>query len=65
MTRNVGSIDRAVRVVGGVALVASALGGWLGPWAYIGVVPLLTAVVGFCPAYTLVGINTCPARKPS
>ena len=63
MTRNVGSIDRVLRVVVGLALIASAVAGWFSPWGYIGVVPLLTAVVGFCPAYTLLGLNTCPVKR--
>ena len=63
MTKNVGSIDRLLRVVVGLALIASAVAGWFSPWGYIGVVPLLTAVVGFCPAYTLLGLNTCPVKR--
>lgn len=62
MTRNVGSIDRVLRIVVGLALIASAAGGWFSPWGYIGVVPLLTAIFGFCPAYTLLGLNTCPVK---
>jgi len=61
---NVGVIDRVIRVVAGIALLAFALGyifpgtGW--NWAgWIGVVPILTAVLGWCPAYTLLGISTC------
>jgi hypothetical protein len=67
MTRNMGSIDRILRAVVGVALLAFAIGGlpatgynWLG---YIGVVPLLTAVVGFCPAYASFGLSTCPVER--
>ncbi len=65
MTRNVGSIDRLIRTVVGLALIAWALTGtgqyaWLG---WIGVVPLFTAVVGWCPPYSLLGINTCSVKK--
>ncbi|MCB1482303.1 MAG: DUF2892 domain-containing protein [Rhodobiaceae bacterium] len=67
MQNNVGSVDRVVRIVAGLALLAFALFGpadvswkWVG---YIGIVPLLTALVGWCPAYTLLGISTCPAKK--
>ncbi|MBB5046813.1 hypothetical protein HNR60_001561 [Rhodopseudomonas rhenobacensis] len=62
MSTNVGMIDRALRALVGLALIGWALTG--GPiWAWIGVVPLLTAALGFCPAYTLIGLNTCPAKK--
>jgi hypothetical protein len=59
---NVGGIDRILRIVVGLALIAWALLG--GPiWAWIGVVPLATALIGFCPLYPLIGMNTCPAKK--
>jgi hypothetical protein len=63
MTRNVGSTDRTLRIVVGLALIVSAVAGWFTPWGYVGVVPLLTALVGFCPAYTLVGLNTCSVAE--
>ncbi len=60
---NVGGIDRVIRVVGGAALVGLTLAGpWkdvLYPWGFIGVVPLLTGLMGWCPAYALFGIKTC------
>lgn len=65
MSVNMGSIDRLLRVILGLALLAFAFFGpadiawkWVG---YIGVVPLLTAAIGWCPAYTLLGIRTCKA----
>jgi hypothetical protein len=63
MSVNIGGIDRILRIVVGLALIAAALG-YLGPnytsvWGWIGVVPLLTALVGWCPAYTLFGTSTC------
>jgi hypothetical protein len=62
MNANVGTIDRGLRALVGLALIAWALTG--GPiWAWIGVVPLLTAAIGFCPAYTLFGFNTCPMKR--
>ena len=62
MKANVGGIDRILRIVVGLALIAWALLG--GPiWAWIGVVPLGTALIGFCPLYPLIGMNTCPAKK--
>lgn len=61
MKANVGGIDRILRVVGGLGLIAWALMG--GPvWAWIGVVPLATATFSFCPLYPLLGISTC-AKK--
>ncbi|MBL8702097.1 MAG: DUF2892 domain-containing protein [Alphaproteobacteria bacterium] len=60
MSRNVGTIDRVLRVVVGLALIGLAATGKIGVWGWIGVVPVLTALVGFCPAYTLLGLTTCP-----
>jgi len=62
MKPNEGTIDRALRVVAGVALIALAATGTIGVWGYIGVVPLLTGAVGFCPLYTVLGIRTCPVK---
>lgn len=59
MKANAGGLDRALRVLVGLALVAMAVMGMIGAWGYIGVVPVLTGLMGFCPAYTLLGINTC------
>lgn len=60
---NMGTVDRAVRVVAGLALVGLAVTGTIGAWGWIGVVPLLTGISGFCPAYKLIGLNTCPVSK--
>jgi hypothetical protein len=61
MKANMGGIDRIVRGAAGIGLIAWALTG--GPaWAWVGVVPLLTAAVGWCPAYVPFGISTC-AKK--
>jgi len=63
MTSNVGGIDKIVRIVAGIALIAWALTG--GPiWAWLGVVALATGLIGWCPPYALFGINTCKAKKP-
>ena len=59
MKTNVGGFDKWARVVIGAVLVGWALTG--GPWwAWIGVVPLVTGLFGFCPLYRLLGVNTCP-----
>jgi hypothetical protein len=62
MKTNEGNLDRVLRVVAGLVLLGLAATGKVGIWGYIGVVPLLTGAVGFCPLYTVLGINTCPAR---
>ena len=58
MTQNIGSIDRGLRIVVGLALIGLTLAGNIGPWGWIGVVPLATAVIGWCPAYSLIGAST-------
>lgn len=61
MTRNVGQIDRTLRIVLGLVLLGMAFAGLYTPWTWLGVVPLLTGLVGWCPPYSLLGINTCKA----
>jgi hypothetical protein len=63
MEKNVGSIDRIARIVLGLVLISLVFVGPQTPWGWIGVVPLLTALVGWCPAYRLLGIRTCSAGK--
>ncbi|MYM37730.1 YgaP family membrane protein [Duganella qianjiadongensis] len=63
MKKNEGSLDRALRVVAGLALVGLAASGNIGVWGYIGVVPLLTGALGYCPLYTILGFNTCPLER--
>lgn len=64
MKVNVGTIDRTLRIVAGVVLIALTFLGTIGAWGYIGVVPLLTGLLGVCPAYSLLGLNTCSLKKP-
>lgn len=59
MNKNVGTLDRALRIGAGLALIALAATGTIGPWGWIGIVPLGTGLLGWCPAYTLFGIKTC------
>ncbi len=59
MKCNVGTIDRTLRIVAGLILIGLAASGTIGVWGWIGVVPLLTGVFRFCPAYPLLGINSC------
>lgn len=63
MTVNEGTLDRALRVIAGLALIALTLTHVIGMWGWIGVVPLVAGAVGFCPLYTVLGIRTCPMRK--
>ncbi|MFN9279077.1 MAG: DUF2892 domain-containing protein [Betaproteobacteria bacterium] len=63
MQTNVGTIDRILRAVIGLALIALTLAGTIGVWGWIGVVPLLTAALGFCPLYTMLGFSSCPMKK--
>jgi Protein of unknown function (DUF2892) len=58
-TPNVGNTDRIARIVVGLALIVLALTGVIGVWGWIGIVPVLTGVFRFCPAYPLLGMNTC------
>jgi Protein of unknown function (DUF2892) len=68
MNTNIGTIDRVVRLVAGIALLAFALGyiapgtgwNWLG---WIGIVPILTAAMGSCPLYSMLGVSTCPLKN--
>ena len=67
MSKNVGIVDRVIRIVIGLALIAYAIPlgfpltgwNWLG---WVGVVPLITGMFGMCPAYRLVGLSTCPIQ---
>lgn len=63
MKTNVGGIDRIARIVLGVALIALTLTGAIGVWGWIGIVPLATAAIGYCPLYSVFGFSTCPARR--
>ena len=59
MSRNEGTIDRALRVIAGLAILSLVFIGPQTPWAWIGLVPLITGLVEFCPLYRVLGINTC------
>lgn len=64
MKSNVGGIDRILRLVLGLALIALTLMGVIGVWGWIGLVPLGTALMGFCPLYTVLGFSSCPVKAP-
>ena len=59
MFRNEGGIDRALRVTLGLILIAMVFVGPKAAWGWVGLVPLITGLVGFCPLYRLIGVNTC------
>ncbi len=63
MKINVGGTDRILRIVVGLALIALAATGTIGWWGWLGLIPLATGVFRFCPAYRLLGMNTCPMKK--
>lgn len=62
MNKNEGTVDRIVRIVIGLGLLALTVVGPQTYWGLVGVVPLLTGLFGFCPAYRLLGLSTCPMR---
>ena len=61
--QNEGTIDRMARIVFGIALLSLVFVGPESPWGWIGVVPLVTGVVGWCPLYGLLRLNTCSKKK--
>ncbi|HFC6388961.1 TPA: DUF2892 domain-containing protein [Neisseria bacilliformis] len=63
MKRNVGPLDRIIRITLGIILIAAALTGYIGWWGWIGIVPLATGLMSSCLLYSLLGINTCPVGK--
>lgn len=63
MKTNEGGLDRILRILVGLAILSLAFVGPKTPLAYLGLVPLVTGLIGFCPLYALFGINTCPVRK--
>jgi hypothetical protein len=63
MNANVGGIDRILRIVVGLALIGAAIADIGTPWTWIGVVPLATGLLKFCPVYPLLGMRTGPAKK--
>jgi hypothetical protein len=63
MTKNIGDIERIIRIVGGLVLIALAATGTVGIWGWLGLVPLATGLMGWCPPYSLLGINTCKNKN--
>ena len=65
MKTNEGGIDRILRIVAGLALIGLTLTGTIGVWGWVGVVALATGLLGWCPLYTLMGINSCSMNSKS
>lgn len=63
MKKNVGGIDKALRMLVGAGLLGATLAGLLPLWGYIGIVPLATGLLGWCPLYPLLGLSSCPLKK--
>ncbi len=63
MKANVGGIDKIARILAGIVLVGLAATGTVGVWGWLGIVPLVTGLMNWCPAYSLIGLNTCPLKK--
>ena len=62
MTSNVGGIDRILRAIVGLGLISLVFVGPQTPWGWLGLLPLATAVLGWCPPYAIFGISTCSAK---
>ncbi|BCB95175.1 membrane protein [Dissulfurispira thermophila] len=63
MKKNIGNVERVVRIIGGAAIMSLAFVGPQTPWAFFGAIPLLTGLLGWCPPYALFGISTCKTNK--
>jgi hypothetical protein len=61
--KNVGTVDKVIRIILGLVLLALVFVGPQTPWGWIGIIPLATGLIGFCPLYSVLGINTCPTKK--
>jgi len=63
MKINEGNIDRVLRIIVGIALIAMVFVGPQTIWGWVGIVPFITGVIGICPLYSVLGINTCPISQ--
>ncbi|MFA5702456.1 MAG: DUF2892 domain-containing protein [Advenella sp.] len=64
MNKNVGGIDKLLRIIVGVVLIVLAITGTIGWWGYLGIIPLATGLLNFCPIYSIIGVKTaCPLDK--
>ena len=65
MNKNIGGIERILRIVAGLVLMGLTAMGTLPVWGYLGIVPLATGLMGWCPPYAIFGINTCRVKIPN
>jgi hypothetical protein len=65
MNANVGSTDRALRILTGSLLILLSLLGVIGAWGWVGLIPIATGALRFCPAYTVLGLRSCPIDTSS
>ena len=63
MKSNMGSIDRALQIIVGLVLVGLALTSTVGWWGWLGISPIVTGVLGHCPLYSVIGVNTCGTKR--
>lgn len=63
MKKNIGGVERFIRVLVGIGIMSLAFVGPKTPWAYLGIVPVLTGLIGWCPPYAIMGISTCKKCK--
>ena len=63
MKKNIGAVERIIRIIAGIGILSLAFVGPASPWAYLGLVPLATGLIGWCPPYALLGFSTCKASK--
>ena len=63
MPTNEGNLDRALRVIAGAGILSLAFIGPQTVWGYVGLVPLITGLVGYCPLYSMLGLSTCPVKR--
>ncbi|MDK3019573.1 YgaP family membrane protein [Pseudodonghicola flavimaris] len=63
MPRNEGTLDRTLRIIVGLILLSLIFIGPKSMWGLVGLIPLITGLVGYCPLYSIIGLNTCPMKK--
>ena len=65
MKKNIGNVERIVRVVLGIVVVSLAFVGPRSSWAFLGIIPIVTGLIGYCPPYALLGIDTTSSARQS